>query len=239
MCLMSDTDAITSATAPFMAHPPLTDYPIFSTLDETERATLRGMATERSLRKHHFVYNQGDEARHVYFVASGEVKLGNHGADGREIIRNVLRPNAMFGQLAISGEATRDGFAQSLSADTVVYQLPTAGLQTLMQGNFGLCQLVLQNVTQQLQLAQHRLTSVVSLDARTRIVNFLKESVAQRGKRVGLEYLIRHSLTHQDIANLTCTSRQTVTLVLNELRKANLIYFNRGKILVRDVAALA
>jgi len=46
-------------------------------------------------------------------------------------------------------------------------------------------------------------------------------------------------LTHQDIANITCTSRQTVTLVLNELRKDNLIYFNRGKILVRDMAKLA
>ena len=222
-----------------MALAPITDYPIFSTLDDAERATLRQMVAERAYRKHHFVYNQGDEAKHVFFVAAGEVKLGNHGGDGREIIRNVLRPNAMFGQLAVSSDAKRDGFAQSLSHDTVVYQLPSAGLQVLMENNFGLCQLVLQNVTQQLQLAQSRLTSVVSLDARTRIVNFLKESVAQRGKRVGLEYLVRHSLTHQDIANLTCTSRQTVTLVLNELRKANLIYFNRGKILVRDVAALA
>ena len=222
-----------------MALAPITDYPIFSTLNDEERATLRGMVSERAYRKHHFVYNQGDEAKHVFFVAAGEVKLGNHGGDGREIIRNVLRPNAMFGQLAVNSDAERDGFAQSLSSDTVVYQLPSSGLQRLMENNFGLCQLVLQNVTQQLQLAQSRLTSVVSLDARTRIVNFLKDSVAQRGKRVGLEYLVRHSLTHQDIANLTCTSRQTVTLVLNELRKANLIYFNRGKILVRDVAALA
>lgn len=222
-----------------MATAPITDYPIFSTLTESERASLRGMVTERTYRKHHFVYSEGDDARHVYFVAAGEVKLGNHGGEGREIIRAVLRPNAMFGQLAVGGDAKRDGFAQSLSSDTVVYQLLSSGLQSLMQGNFGLCQLVLQNVTQQMQLAQHRLTSVVSLDARTRIVNFLKESVAQRGKRVGLEYLVRHSLTHQDIANLTCTSRQTVTLVLNELRKSNLIYFNRGKILVRDVAALA
>lgn len=222
-----------------MALAPIIEYPIFSTLNDEERSTLRTMVSERAYRKHHFVYNQGDDARHVFFVAAGEVKLGNHGGDGREIIRNVLRPNAMFGQLAVNSDAKRDGFAQSLSSDTVVYQLPSTGLQSLMQNNFGLCQLVLQNVTQQLQLAQSRLTSVVSLDARTRIVNFLKESVAQRGKRVGLEYLVRHSLTHQDIANLTCTSRQTVTLVLNELRKANLIYFNRGKILVRDVAALA
>jgi CRP/FNR family cyclic AMP-dependent transcriptional regulator len=75
-------------------------------------------------------------------------------------------------------------------------------------------------------------------DARSRIVSFLHEVVAERGRRVGYEMLLKHSLTHQDIANITCTSRQTVTLVLNELRKENLIYFNRGRILVRDMETL-
>ena len=218
---------------------PIDQYPIFSTLTDEQRIRLTGATKTRPVKRHQFVFNEGEVASDVYFVAQGEVKLGNHGGDGREIIRNVLRPNAMFGQVSISGTGTHDSFAQSLSSDTTVYTLPAATLQGLMQENFGLCQLVLQNMSQQLQLAQRRLTSVVSLDARTRIIDFLKESVANRGRKVGLEYLVRHSLTHQDIANITCTSRQTVTLVLNELRKSNLIYFNRGKILVRDVATLA
>ena len=218
---------------------PIAQYPMFACLTEEEARRLESLTTTRKLKRHEFVYSEGDEARHVYFVAGGEIKLANQGADGREIIRNVLRPDAMFGQLAMSGERRRDGFAQALTSDTVVYQLSFSTLQQLMEGNFGLCQLVLQNLGQQIQLAQRRLTSVVSMDARTRIIDFLKESVRTRGRKVGLEHLIKHSLTHQDIANLTCTSRQTVTLVLNELRKANQIYFNRGKILVRDVATLA
>ena len=222
-----------------MAITPIAEYPIFASLTEHEQTLLASQVQEKPYKRHQYVFNEGDDARDVFFVADGEIKLGNHGEDGREIIRNVLRPNAMFGQLAISGERRRDGFAQSLNSSTVVYQLPIGVLQRLMQSNFGVCQLVMQNMGQQLQLAQRRLTHVVSLDARTRIINFLKESVAATGRKVGLEYLIRHSLTHQDIANLTCTSRQTVTLVLNELRKANLIYFNRGKILVRDLATLA
>jgi len=218
---------------------PITEYPLFNSLSEEEQTIVRSATVQRTAKKHEYVFREGDDARHVYFVAAGEIKLGNHGADGREIIVNVLRPNAMFGQLAITGERERNSFAQSLDSSTVVYQLPIHTLQRVMQANFSLCQLVLQNMGQQLQLAQMRLSNVVSLDARARIINFLKESVASRGRKVGLEFLIRHSLTHQDIANLTCTSRQTVTLVLNELRKSNLIYFNRGKILVRDVGALA
>ena len=222
-----------------MAILPIDQYPLFSTLTDAERETLLAASTQRPVKKHQYVFAEGDDARHVYFVAAGEVKLGNHGGDGREIIVSVLRPNAMFGQLALTGQRQRQSFAQSLTSDSVVYQLPLDTLRRLMQANFGLSQLVLQNMGQQLQLAQRRLTSVVSLDARTRIVDFLKECVGAHGRKVGLEYLIRHSLTHQDIANLTCTSRQTVTLVLNELRKTNQIYFNRGKILIRDMATLS
>jgi CRP-like cAMP-binding protein len=55
---------------------------------------------------------------------------------------------------------------------------------------------------------------------------------------VGYEMLVKHSLTQQDIANLTGTSRQTVTSVLNDLRKSDLIYFNRKSILIRDMTRL-
>ncbi|MEO1713645.1 MAG: helix-turn-helix domain-containing protein [Bacteroidota bacterium] len=51
--------------------------------------------------------------------------------------------------------------------------------------------------------------------------------------------LVKHCLTQQDIANITGTSRQTVTSVLNDLKKENLIYFNRRSILIRDMAKLS
>ena len=92
---------------------------------------------------------------------------------------------------------------------------------------------------QRLMRAENKLESLIFKDARTRIIDFIKDSVSDRGRRVGFEMLLKHSLTHQDIANITCTSRQTVTLVLNDLKKLDLIYFNRGKILVRDMAKLA
>ncbi|MDF1867710.1 MAG: helix-turn-helix domain-containing protein [Saprospiraceae bacterium] len=50
--------------------------------------------------------------------------------------------------------------------------------------------------------------------------------------------LLKHCLTQQDIANITGTSRQTVTSVLNDLKKENLIHFNRRTILIRDVNTL-
>ncbi len=107
-----------------------------------------------------------------------------------------------------------------------------------MYGNADLARRVMKVFGHRLIAAEDRLEGLIFKDARTRIIDFIRKSVEQRGLRIGFEMLLKHSLTHQDIANVTCTSRQTVTLVLNELRKSDLIYFNRGKILVRDMEAL-
>ena len=222
-----------------MATPSLRDFPIFSTLSDDEHQQLALVALERTCKRGEFIYRDGEDARHVYLMVAGEVKTATSSADGRELIRSIIRPQTIFGQLALSGQTRRDGFAQSLSSETVLLQIPAPVIQNMMRQNFGLCQLLLQNVGQQLEATQHRLTSVVMDDARTRIIDFLRDAVHASGRKIGVEHLVRHCLTHQDIANLTCTSRQTVTLVLNELRRSNLIYFNRGKILVRDMAQLA
>ena len=68
---------------------------------------------------------------------------------------------------------------------------------------------------------EQRLESLVFKDSRTRIIEFLKDLADKKGQRVGYEILVRKFMTHQDIANLTATSRQTVTTVLNELRNKN------------------
>ena len=50
--------------------------------------------------------------------------------------------------------------------------------------------------------------------------------------------LVKHYLTQQEIAEATGTSRQTVTSLLNEWKKKNLIYFTRYSVLIRDLDRL-
>ena len=85
---------------------------------------------------------------------------------------------------------------------------------------------------------EQRLESMVFRDSRSRIIDFLLELVEKKGQRVGFEHVVRKFITHQEIANLTATSRQTVTTVLNELRNKELLTFNRRRLLVRDLEKL-
>ena len=129
----------------------------------------------------------------------------------------------MFGELGLIGEENRKDFAQVLKDDIQVLCIKVPDFKRMMRDNFDLCNRVMMLFGARLMQAEEKLESLIFKDARTRIIEFIRDSVNKRGKRIGYEMLLKHSLTHQDIANITCTSRQTVTLVLNELKKSDTV----------------
>ncbi|MEM1124822.1 MAG: Crp/Fnr family transcriptional regulator [Bacteroidota bacterium] len=216
----------------------LEHFPIFQSLTEAELSLLQEMAEKHVVSKYSFIYFPNEPSEHIYFLSKGSIKIGTHSEDGKEVIKSVLHPLAMFGELAIIGEERRQDFAQAMNNEVHYLSLKVADFKRLMQTNFDLCSQVLAMMGTRLMKAENRLEGLIFKDARTRIVDFIKEYAENRGRQVGYERLFKHSLTQQDIANLTGTSRQTVTSVLNDLRKSNLIYFNRNSILIRDMAKL-
>ncbi len=219
--------------------PPLHDFPLFDCLNNEEKQRLSDMAEYKVKPKFSFIYLPDEPSDHLFFLAKGMVKIATHSDDGKEVIKSLFQPLAMFGELGIIGETKRQDLAQALREEVHLYVLKVEDLKKLMRSNYQLNDKVMALFGKRLMNAESKLESLIFKDARTRIIEFIKESIARSGRKVGFEMLLKHSLTHQDIANITCTSRQTVTLVLNELKKSDLIYFNRGKILVRDIARLA
>lgn len=210
----------------------------FDVLTSEERRRLGEMMEFKIKPKYSFIYLPDEPSDTVFFLEKGTVKIGTHSPDGKEVIKSLIHPKAMFGELGLIGETNRQDFAQALKEPVHLYTLKVEDFKRLMRSNYGLCDRVMSQFGTRLMKAESKLESLIFKDARTRIIEFIKDSVQKRGRRIGYEMLLKHSLTHQDIANITCTSRQTVTLVLNELRKSDLIYFNRGKILVRDMTKL-
>jgi CRP-like cAMP-binding protein len=214
-------------------------YPLFEGLSQDELRRVEQMAEFKVKSKFSAIYLPGDPSDSVYFLVKGAVKVATHSDDGKEVIKSLLHPVAMFGELGLIGEKTRSDFAYALKEEAHVYCIRVEDFRKLMRANPLLSERVMMLFGNRLLRAESKLESLLFKDARTRIIDFIKESINNRGRKIGFEMLLKHSLTHQDIANITFTSRQTVTLVLNELKKSDLIYFNRGKILVRDLARLA
>lgn len=217
----------------------LKSLPLFASLSQQELGLLAEAVQPRSVPRYQFVFMPDEPAEQLYFLVRGRVKTGIFSLEGREIIKEIIAPGMMFGDLALAGETKRSEYAQSLNdgAEYLVVNMPD--FQALMGKNQRFLFACMHHISGRLQRVEEKLANLVVKDARERIIEFLQETATREGRRVGLETLVKHQLTQQDIASITGTSRQTVTSVFNELKRSNLIYFNRNSILIRDVEKLA
>ncbi len=193
----------------------------------------------KKFKRDQIIYRPDEPSQHIYMIADGRVKIGHYLEDGKEVVKAILTKGEIFGELAIAGEESRADFAQAMDENTTVCPMTIQELKDLMFEDKELSFRLLKLVGLRLIRMERKLELLVFKDARTRIIEFLKDSAAWKGKKVGFETMIPTKLTHKDIAALTGTSRQTVTTVLNELKEKNLINFDRKKILIRDLEKLA
>jgi CRP/FNR family transcriptional regulator, cyclic AMP receptor protein len=190
-------------------------------------------------KKNEFIYFENEPSEHLYLIANGRVKIGSYTADGREIVKAILSQGEIFGELALAGEERRPDFAQALDDDTTVCPMSIQDMQELMANNKSLNLKIIKLIGLRIKKLERKVESLVFKDARTRIIEFLRDMAIEKGKKVGFETMFRNYLTHRDIASLTGTSRQTVTMVLNELKDKNIINFDRRRFLIRDMEKLA
>ncbi|MBK9339044.1 MAG: Crp/Fnr family transcriptional regulator [Lewinellaceae bacterium] len=201
-------------------------------------ADLMARHTQRSYAKGEQFFVPDDLSDRIFFITEGRVKISTMNEDGKEITKAILGKGEVFGELALVGEERRRDWATALEK-TITCVVTLEEMRSLMRERSELNLFFMKIFgARQLEM-ERRLESLVFRDSRSRIVEFLVELTRARGERVGYEWVIRKPITHQEIANLTATSRQTVTTTLNDLRYKKLLTFNRARLLVRDLEGLA
>ncbi|MGH1435911.1 MAG: Crp/Fnr family transcriptional regulator [Lewinella sp.] len=195
--------------------------------------------THRNFKRGEYIFLPDEDADKVYFVFEGRVKIGTYGEDGKEITKTILGPGEVFGELSIISEnqEKRRDFAFAMEKTTTCV-LTMKQIKSLMREYNGFSLFLMKIMGRRVLQMEKRLESLVFKDSRTRIIEFLFNLATEKGQRVGYEVVVRKFITHQEIANLTATSRQTVTTILNELRNDNVLTFDRKRLLVRDMDLL-
>ena len=211
---------------------------VFSNLPEIKIDELSKIVRFEHFPRYSYIYMQGEKSENIYFLIRGMVKLGHYTKEGKEVIKYIHQAPVVFGEKCITGETKRNEFVQVLTDNVLVISMQVIDFLQFLYRTPQLNMNVIQLLADRIKQSENRLESILCKDARSRIVEFLKENVLSAGRKIGMEILLVNPLTQQDIANFTGTSRQTVTLVLNDLKKLNVIHFNRRNILVRDVARL-
>ena len=207
-------------------------------LSDEEMMELDKLTVMKTAEKNQFIYFPKEPSKVMFFLKKGRIKIGTYSTDGKEIIKTILYPGEVFGEMGIVGEESRKDFAVAMDPETRMCTLNVEEFKEMMNENPALGLAVTKTIGEKLRNIERRLESLIFKDARERIIDFMKEMANKYGKKIGFEILVKHNLTHQDIANLTATSRQTVTTVLNDLKDKDLIYMERKRFLIRDIDKL-
>ena len=217
----------------------LEQFRLFDNIGRSVLEEVSNFTTLRTRPKNSYLYHPGDPSEVLFILKEGRVKVGNYSDDGREVIKAIIRPGELFGEMGLAGEEKRNEFAITMKEECSFYMVYVADLKGVMRDNPELSLRLIDRIGSRIRRTESRLESIIFKDSRTRVVEFINEMVDSVGRVFGDEVLLEHFLTHQDIANLTGTSRQFVTSVRNELKRDNLIKFDRNTILVSDTKGLA
>jgi len=217
----------------------LEQFNLFDNIPRVVLEQISNFTTLRSRPKNSYVYHPGDPSEVLFILKEGRVKVGNYSEDGREVIKAIVQPGELFGEMGLAGEEKRNEFAITMKEECSFYMIYVADLKKVMHHNPELSLRLIDRIGTRIRRTESRLESIIFKDSKTRVVEFIQDMASSVGRAFGDEVLLEHFLTHQDIANLTGTSRQFVTSVLNELKKDKIIKFDRNTILVSDTKGLA
>ena len=135
--------------------------------------------------------------------------------------------------MALSGASEREDTATAMD-DAVICTISKESFEEILLDNPKLNLKITKLIGLKLQRVERDLERLVFKDSNSRITGFISKYASQYGTKIGSEIFIKSSLTHQDIANLTATSRQTVSTLFNQLKNKGIIDFARNKIIIRD-----
>jgi CRP/FNR family transcriptional regulator len=192
----------------------------FCSLGSAVLADLELATSNISLPAQASLFTQGEEARCLYLICGGYLKLVAGDVENRQMIVRVAGPGSMLGLYAVLSHGVYEVSAESLTSAQlrpVERQRFLAFLAEHKEAQMRAVQCICQEYRFALQDAcRVALTETVA----ARLGRLLLELANQIGEQLGGDsFRFPLLLTHEEMASMTCTTRETVTRTLGQFRK--------------------
>lgn len=191
--------------------------------------SVRLIAETLTFRKGEMLFQEGDPSTHLYFLCSGHVRLFRLGVQDREVTLCVATSGQWLSEGSLRSEVQRF-FAETLDA-VVVLKVPTQKVLLLAQTDMEMARFMAQVVTSQIGLLQKQHQQLVFQDVAQRLATALL-SLGQ------VSHMIGGKLSHQDLAYMVGSTRETITKLLGEFRDLGLLELGYRKIVLLDEEGL-
>lgn len=216
----------------------LRDYELFEGVEEQELDQLGKGSQPSVVPKRNYIFTPDEPSHAVYMLKKGRVRISRLSETGKQVTLVILEPGAVFGESAIFSDQPRKYYAEALD-DAYICAINKHEFEQIVTRNPMVSLRLAQIVEQRLEEAQEQLENLVFYDVQTRLARLLLKLADMHGERVPAGVRIGLRLTHEDLASLIGSTRETTSKILNEFKTAGHIDVEKRQIILLDQKALA
>ncbi len=211
---------------------------LFSQLSASDIAELESQSRMRKLKRGEPVYLPNEQADGVILVAQGRVKICHATPDGKQSILGFIDSGEIFGELSLLGSERRDEYVETTEKTTLVL-LPKQAVQHVIRKYPDIVLGVTKLIGNRRQRVEKRLRNLLFRSNRERVIHLLLELCEKYGQTTEDGVALNIRLSHQEMACIIGSTRETVTVVLGHLQKEELLKISRRRVIITNLDKLA
>lgn len=200
--------------------------PVLSSLNHEELEAVGHQTRLVEYREGHLFFMPEDPSEVMFILKQGRVQLYRMSPDGRKLIVAILQPGAIFGHMALIGQRLHNTYAQALD-DCVICVWQREEVERLLVQKPETALNFIQAVGQRLSQAEERLAETTFHQVPQRLASLLLQLDVQHGETGIIE-----GYTHQYLADMLGTYRETATQILNTFKQDELLELGRKRITI-------
>jgi CRP/FNR family cyclic AMP-dependent transcriptional regulator len=212
----------------------LSSVEIFQDLPPTEMKHLEEVTSMVTAPSGRVFFNPAESAEVLFILKKGEVAISRISPDGKKLILTTLGSGTIFGEMAIIGQRMHETFAEALT-ECVICVMSRRDVEDLLLADPRIAVRLVKALGERLTQAEARLEEMAFRPVPARLASLLVRLGTEtdwRGRP------IVQGLTHQQIAELVGTYRETATTILGQFRTDGLIEIGRRRIILLDIQGL-
>ena len=194
---------------------------LFQGISETEAQRVARLCTERIYKNGATIFSKGDPSNALFIVKTGKVRILFFSEKGTETIVHILKEGAIFGELLLSEE--QRAFTAVAGTDALVTVLSKGGLVELLTAIPTISKNFIRLLSKRLAKVEMYFGDFGHTWSYNRLKKVLLRLCEEHGKETPKGTMIPLRLTHEDLANLIGTTRETVTTQMIRFRRMGLV----------------